>query len=79
MTREPRLAAAGFLWLALFALLYSAGASLELWPVTPEDAFRDTDLWAGLALGVLLVAVLVAGEPASRGPGAVRNAVQGWR
>jgi hypothetical protein len=62
MRREGRLAAAGFLWLALFALLYSAGTSLDLWPPPPEDAFRDWDLYAGLAFAVLLFAALVRGR-----------------
>jgi hypothetical protein len=63
VTREVKLSAAGLLWLAVFALLYTIGARLDLWP-TPAalgTKWRDADLWAGLAFGVLLLAALVAG------------------
>ena len=63
MTREGKLSTAGLLWLGVFALLYTIGARLDLWPTAAAlgTQWRDADLWAGLAFGVLLLAALVAG------------------
>ena len=63
MTREVKLSAAGLLWLAVFALLYTIGARLDVWPTAAAlgTRWRDADLWTGLAFGVLLLAALVAG------------------
>jgi hypothetical protein len=56
---QARLAGAGAGFLALFALLFSAGAALDVWPGPPEGGFRGTDLAAGLAFGVALLATLL--------------------
>jgi hypothetical protein len=62
VTREVKLSATGFLWLAVFALLYTIGARLDLWPAASLGMkWHDVDLWAGLAFGVVLLAALVAG------------------
>jgi len=63
VTREARLSAAGFVWLALFAVLYTIGAKRNLWPVAPEGFAHDLDPWTGLAFGVALLAALAAGLP----------------
>ncbi len=62
MRLEPhsRLAIAGLSWLALFAVLYALGDALGLWPAPPEGGLHDTDLYAGLAFGIVLLAVLLA-------------------
>ena len=62
MTREAKLSAAGLVWLALFSLLYTIGARLNLWPAAAlGTSWHDVDLWVGLAFGVVLLAALVAG------------------
>jgi len=62
VTREAKLSAAGLVWLALFSLLYTIGARLDLWPAPVLGTkWHEADLWAGLAFGVLLLAALVAG------------------
>lgn len=57
-----RLAVTSLLWLAVFALLFSIGHSLGLWPELPAAAARsDADLTVGIAAGVaLLLALLLA-------------------
>jgi len=54
-----RLAVACALWLALFALLYTLGASVRLWPELPAGALRGTDLAAGLLFGALVLLALL--------------------
>jgi hypothetical protein len=62
VTREAKLSAGGLAWLALFALLYTIGARLDLWPGAALGAkWHDADLWVGLAFGAVLLAALVAG------------------
>jgi hypothetical protein len=62
VTREARLSAAGLLWLAVFALLYTIGERLDLWPAPALGTkSHDADLWAGLSFGVALLVALVAG------------------
>ncbi len=51
--------ALGFLWLAAFSFLYTAGESVGLWPQVLPGAFRDWDLAAGAVSLVALVAALV--------------------
>lgn len=46
-----RRAAFGFVWLGLFAILYTAGEALGVWPQMSSGAYRDLDLAVG-ALGV---------------------------
>jgi len=53
--------AASFLWLAIFALLFSVGAAVSFWPAVPEGGFHGTDLAAGLAFGAILLVALAAG------------------
>lgn len=48
----------GFLWLALFSILYTAGERLGVWP-PPSGAFQDWDLAIG-ALGAAALAVALA-------------------
>ena len=56
-----RLAVLAGLWLALFALIFTVGAGLDVWPSPPPGALRGTDLVAGLAfLLVVLVWLLRA-------------------
>jgi hypothetical protein len=52
LLRTALLALAG---LALFSLLFSLAADNGLWPRLPAGALHNTDLWAGLAAGVLLL------------------------
>lgn len=54
----PALAAAGLIWLALFAILYTIGDAVGAWPKLPPGAFRDLDLWIGMAAGLALLAGL---------------------
>jgi hypothetical protein len=41
--------AAGFVWLALFSILYTAGDAYGLWPELPPGALKDLDLAVGAA------------------------------
>ncbi len=54
-----RLAVAGAVWLALFALVFSVGAALGAWPEPPHDFLRGSDLAAGLIFGGVLLAVFL--------------------
>ena len=45
--------------LALFSALYSLAAWYDWWPRLPPGALHDTDLWAGLIAGAVLVIVLL--------------------
>lgn len=47
----------GLLWLAAFALLFTAGSAIGVWPPAPPN-LGDLDLPAGLAFGVALGATL---------------------
>jgi hypothetical protein len=62
--RRERLALAGFLWLALFSILYTAGERRGVWPALPPGAFRDWDLAIGGLGAAALVLALSAGRPA---------------
>jgi hypothetical protein len=54
-----RLAMLAGLWLALFALIFTAGAGLEVWPSSPPGALRGTDLVAGLVFLLVILAALL--------------------
>ncbi len=58
MSSTARLAAAGAVFLALFSLVFSAGSALGVWPQPPRGGFRGTDLSAGFAFGLVLLAAL---------------------
>jgi len=60
------MAVAGALWLALFSLLFSIGSAFHLWPDLPGHLFANLDLYAGLAFGIVLLAVLAAGRSRKR-------------
>ena len=54
--------------LAAFSAVYSAAAWYDWWPRLAPGALHDTDLWAGVAGGAALLALLVApkrSDPAS--------------
>ena len=55
-----RLAVAGGLWLALFAIVFSAGAAFGAWPPPPEGFLQGSDLTAGLLFGAVLLASFLA-------------------
>lgn len=57
-----RLAAVVFAGLAAFGLLFSIGHALGAWPGPPLGGFAGTDLVAGIAFAVVLLAVLVRGR-----------------
>ena len=61
-----RLAALGFVWLALFALLFTIGDALGAWPAPPLGGLAGRDLVAGLLFGVVLLVTLAV----RRKPGA---------
>jgi polyferredoxin len=54
-----RLAALAGLWLALFALIFTVGVSLEIWPSPPPGALRGADFIAGVVFLLVLLAVLL--------------------
>jgi hypothetical protein len=56
-----RLAALGLVGLSLFALLFTVGDALGLWPEPPQGLFAGSDLAAGLLFGVVLFGMLAAG------------------
>jgi hypothetical protein len=60
VTRPGRLAVAGALWLALFSTLFSIGSAFHVWPDLPTHLFANWARYAGLAVGVVLLAVLAA-------------------
>jgi hypothetical protein len=63
VSRPPaRLAIIAGAWLALFALLFSVGSALGLWPPPPVGGFRGTDLIAGFVFGALVLVMLVRGR-----------------
>ena len=49
--------------LALFAILFTAGSALGVWPLLPPGAFLGWDLWVGLAVGLVLLVSLVRRNP----------------
>jgi hypothetical protein len=49
--------------LALFSTLFSLAAWYDWWPRLPPGALHDTDLWAGLAGGLLLLVLLLRSDP----------------
>ena len=55
-----RLAAACGVFLGLFALVFSAGSALGVWPLPPEGGFRGIDLAAGFVFGVVLLITFLA-------------------
>lgn len=57
-----RWAAAAAALLALFAILFTAGAALGAWPQLPPGAFWGWDLWVGLAVSLLLLVYLLRGK-----------------
>ena len=64
LSPSSRLAAIGFVWLALFALLFTTGDALGVWPFPPMGGFAGSDLVAGLLFGVvLLVTLAVSRKP----------------
>ncbi|HTD52286.1 MAG TPA: hypothetical protein VK780_04620 [Thermoanaerobaculia bacterium] len=60
----PILALAG---LAVFSFAFTLAAKHGLWPQLPPGALHDTDLWAGLAGGLVLVALLLRTDRRSDG------------
>ncbi len=63
-----RVAVAGAAWLALFALVFTAGSAFGVWPPPPEGFLHGTDLAAGLLSGgALLVSFLLPRRPARVG------------
>lgn len=54
-----RAAFVGATWLALFALVFTAGSAFGAWPPPPEGFLHDTDLAAGLSAGGALLAVFL--------------------
>jgi hypothetical protein len=60
VSSPARFAAMGAVFLGLFALVFSAGSALGVWPPPPDGGFRESDLAAGVAFAlVLLVTLLV--------------------
>jgi hypothetical protein len=55
----PRLALAAAALLAVFAVLFTAGSALGVWPQAPADAFAGWDLRVGTAAAVGLLASLL--------------------
>lgn len=49
--------------LILFSTLFSLAAWYDWWPRLPPGALHDTDLWAGLIGGVLLLILLLCRNP----------------
>jgi hypothetical protein len=59
VSTPARFAAAGALFLAFFALIFSAGSALEVWPAPPDGGLRGSDLAAGFAFGLVLLVTLL--------------------
>lgn len=49
--------------LILFSAIFSLAAWYDWWPRLPPGALHDTDLWAGLIGGVLLLILLLRRNP----------------
>ena len=58
LSPPSRLAFLGFVWLALFALLFPVGDALGLWPAPPQGGFAGSDFVAGLLFSVALLVTL---------------------
>ncbi|HEX7253671.1 MAG TPA: hypothetical protein VF376_12370 [Thermoanaerobaculia bacterium] len=54
-----RLAIFCLVGLALFSIAFTVAAKRGLWPPLPPGALHDTDLWAGLATGVVILFLLL--------------------
>ena len=54
-----RLAIFCLVGLALFSIAFTFAARRGLWPSLPPGALHDTDLWAGLAAGVVILFLLL--------------------
>jgi threonine/homoserine/homoserine lactone efflux protein len=61
-----RIAVLGAVWLAAFAVLFSAGSAFGAWPPPPEGFLRGSDLAAGLVFGGVLLATFL--RPGRRSP-----------
>jgi hypothetical protein len=59
MSRLARLSVFALAGLALFSLLFTLAARRGLWPQLPPGALHDTDLWAGLAGGIVILFLLL--------------------
>ena len=62
MTGRPRATrriVLGFVWLAAFSALYTAGDALGLWPQAPTERLHDLDLYVGAAAVVAIAAWLL--------------------
>ena len=62
--------------LALFSTLYSLAAWYDWWPRLPPGALHDSDLWAGMLGGLLLLFCLIrakATDAGTRGHGDAEN------
>lgn len=68
MSSSARLAAACGVFLGLFALVFSAGTALGVWPLPPEGGFHGIDLVAGFAFGTVLLITLLGSR---RPPGVI--------
>jgi hypothetical protein len=63
-----RVAFAAAAWLAIFALVFSVGVALDVWPKPPEGFLHGSDQVAGLVFGAgLLVAFLRPRRPGAVG------------
>jgi len=61
-TPHARLAVAGLLGLAGFALLFSIGRARSGWFGPPLGGFAGSDLVAGIVFAIVLLAVLMRGR-----------------
>jgi hypothetical protein len=55
-----RWAAAAALAVAAFAVLFTSGAALGVWPRVPAGAFQGWDQWVGMAAGLALLVRLLS-------------------
>jgi hypothetical protein len=56
----------GFLWLALFSALFTAGDLFGIWPQLPPGALQNLDLAAGaFAVAALTAALLLSRRPSA--------------
>jgi hypothetical protein len=58
----------GLLWLAAFALLFTLGSSVGLWPLAADPRLSRLELPAGLVFGLALAATLLRARPAAAPP-----------
>jgi hypothetical protein len=66
VSAPARSAAACALFLGLFALIFSAGSALEIWPAPPGGGFRGTDLAVGFGFGLVLLVTFLRPRRAHR-------------